>query len=279
MKRKLPVPIVLLAVIAALAGFFAWRSREFRLIAVLPSADGLRVGDPVASSHGMLIGDVVRMRISGRRILVELRVSDRDVELRRSDSVRVRALGGNRNALEVITGDPAAPRLGRGDTLYFAPLTPPARLHAENHDIGRTVVDRVGPDEIAAALGGVSRTSAGVVFPDSYDEHAQYVFNRRSTPSAVEQHDQWDDILIVQAGRGAVRYGGPWRNATMRYQGERRGGSLDDPTTVQLGPGDVVRIPAGEPHRILPEGDTPLTYLVVKVRINRRSQPSGAGER
>jgi mannose-6-phosphate isomerase-like protein (cupin superfamily) len=154
--------------------------------------------------------------------------------------------------------------------VFYSAPPPPARLHQEYHDLGRGAVDRVGPDEIARALSGVSPTADGVVFPDSRDQHAQYVANRRTAPSAVEQHNEWDDILIVQAGRGEIRHGGPWRDARNRYQGERRGGSLEDPVTVQIGPGDVVRIPAGEPHRILPVGDDPLSYLVVKVRINRQ---------
>ena len=272
MSRRAIASVVVLAAVIVGAAVLAWRSRDLRLVAVLPATDGLKAGGAVVHSTGMLIGTVERMRIRGRRVIAEFRIDAPgvDVDLRHGDSVRVRRLGMNDKVLEVVPGDASSPRLERGDTVFYSPPPPPARVHQEEHYIGRAAVDRVGPDEISRALSSVSLTSPGVVFPDSHDEHAQYVFNRRSEPSAVEQHNEWDDILIVQAGRGEIRHGGPWRDARNRYQGERRGGSLEAPVTVQVGPGDVVRIPAGEPHRILPVGDTPLSYLVVKVRINRQ---------
>ena len=128
------------------------------------------------------------------------------------------------------------------------------------------VVDRIGPDEIQAALNRVPKTARGVVFPGSRDERAQYVYNRRTTPTHVEAHAEWDDVLVFQEGWGSVYYGGEWRNAHPVYQGERRGGSLANPHALAVGPGDVVRIPAGEPHRIVPMGTEPLVYLVVKVK-------------
>jgi len=126
-------------------------------------------------------------------------------------------------------------------------------------------VDRIGPDEIEAALARVAPNTRGVVFPGTRDGGAQYVFNRRTTQTDVEAHADWDDVLIFQAGWGSVYSGGIWQNARTIYQGERRGGSLSNPNALAVGPGDVVRIPAGEPHRIVPLGDAPLVYLVVKV--------------
>jgi mannose-6-phosphate isomerase-like protein (cupin superfamily) len=130
----------------------------------------------------------------------------------------------------------------------------------------KPVVDRIGSGEIRSALGRVGLKVGGVVFPGSSDGQAQYILNRRRTPSEVEQHDEWDDILIFQTGYGAIHHGGEWRNSKGVYVGERRGGSLLAPTELTVGPGDVVRVPAGEPHRVVPRGDAPLVYLVVKTR-------------
>ncbi len=40
------------------------------------------------------------------------------------------------------------------------------------------------------------------------------------------------------------------------------------PTTLELAPGVVVRIPAGVPHVIRPIGGAPLVYLVLKEHVS-----------
>ena len=147
-----------------------------------------------------------------------------------------------------------------------AAQAPTSRQRASSPRETARVVDRIGPDEIEKALARVPSQARGIVFPGSRDEGAQYVFNRRTSPTHVEAHAEWDDVLVFHGGWGSVYYGGEWRDAQPIYQGERRGGSLANPHALAVGPGDVVRIPAGEPHRIVPIGDEPLVYLVVKVR-------------
>ena len=127
-------------------------------------------------------------------------------------------------------------------------------------------VDRIGPDEIRKALARVPAAARGIVFPGSQDQGAQYVYNRRTTPTHVEAHAEWDDVVVFHQGSGSVYYGGEWRDSQGIYTGERRGGSLANPHALAVGPGDVVRIPAGEPHRIVPIGHDTLVYVVVKVR-------------
>ena len=239
------------------------------IVAVLPVADGISVGGAV-TLRGKKIGEIEKLTIDGRRILADLRIAESDFGLRRRDSVRLRMLSLlGEKVIDIVPGDLSAPPTEDGDTIFFVHPPREARLHSGVHGIGRRAVDRVGPDEIATALGGVKPTARGVVFPGSRATNAQYVFNRRMTQSDVEQHAEWDDILFVQEGRGSVHHGGTWQNARPIYLGERRGGSLVDPEKVEVGPGDVVRIPAGEPHRIVPGVDTPLSYLVVKVRVDR----------
>jgi mannose-6-phosphate isomerase-like protein (cupin superfamily) len=271
-RRRIALLLVSTTVLVATVAFVVRRTGRSRFVAVLPHADGLRTGAAM-TYLGIEIGRVGSMYIQRRRLIADIQLTRRDVGLRRGDSVRVRVLGlqGDK-VLDLVRSDTTGPLLRNGDTLYFAPPPRAARMHTDDHRIGRSVVDRVGPDEIAEAMQGVSPSARGVVFPGSSDDHAQYIYNRRATQSDVEQHDEWDDILIIQDGRGVIRYGGTWRNARAIYAGERRGGSLADPQEFEIGPGDVVRIPAGEPHRIVPLADTPLTYLVVKVHVDRGSQ-------
>ena len=267
--RLLALVLVSIAAVTSAVVLVSRRTPEPRLIAILPPVQGLSEGAPV-SYLGIEIGKIERLHIDRRPVVAELRITRPDAALRRSDIIRyqTRPLFGG-TGLEVVQGRAPAPALRDGDTIHFSLPIKAGRLHSDDQAIGRRAVDRLGPDEIAAALAGVSPTAEGVVFPGSRDDHAQYVFNRRSTQSDVEQHDEWDDILIVKDGRGFVRHGGTWQNAKPIYQGERRGGSLIEPQEVEVGPGDVIRIPAGEPHRIVPGEGTPLTYLVVKVRVKR----------
>jgi uncharacterized RmlC-like cupin family protein len=51
--------------------------------------------------------------------------------------------------------------------------------------------------------------------------------------------------------------------------GEHRGGRIEGGATRELGPGDLLVVPAGVPHQyLLGVGDT-LRYLTVKVRAAR----------
>jgi mannose-6-phosphate isomerase-like protein (cupin superfamily) len=270
MVRFIVLVLLSIAIVAA-AAVLIRRDADLRLAAVLPADDGIREGTRI-SYLGVEIGRVERLHIDKRPVVADLRITRADAGIRQGDHLRVHRIGmfGDRE-LEVVAGPASGRVLGTGDTLSLAPAkASPGRLHPTSHVVGRSTVDRLGADEIADALGGVAPTARGVVFPGSSDDHAQYVYNRRATPSDVEQHDQWDDILIVQSGRGTIRHGGTWRNARTIYQGERRGGSLVEPKDVDVARGDVIRIPAGEPHRIVPAAGETLTYLVVKVRINRR---------
>ena len=129
MKRSLLVPIGLIALIVAIAASLAWRNRELRLVAVLPSVGGLRTGAPVVHSTGMLIGRVERMRTRGRRVLADVRMGARDVELLRSDSVRLRTVGigeTSEQVLEIVRGDSSAPAGARRHDLLLCAAASPA---------------------------------------------------------------------------------------------------------------------------------------------------------
>jgi mannose-6-phosphate isomerase-like protein (cupin superfamily) len=270
MARLLALILLTIAIVA-IAIVLIRPDPGLQLVTVLPPGDD-RIREGTRITHlGIEIGYVEHLKIDKRPVVADLRITRSDAALRRGDHLRVHGTGlfGSRE-LEVIQGTGPGAALESGDTLSFRAEPPPTgRLHASSHAIGRSAVDRLGADEIADALGGVAPAAPGVVFPGSMDDHAQYVYNRRTSPSDIEQHDEWDDILIVQSGRGVIRHGGTWRNSTAIYKGERRGGSLVEPTDLDIARGDVVRIPAGEPHRIVPAGGAPLAYLVVKVRVNR----------
>lgn len=96
-----------------------------------------------------------------------------------------------------------------------------------------------------------------------YARYAQVIV-RRSSPGEVEVHDLWDDVFIVRSGSGTLVIGSTFDGAQITEPGERRGGSIGDPRTIPIRPGDVVTVPAGLAHQVIPsEGET-IVYLVVK---------------
>jgi mannose-6-phosphate isomerase-like protein (cupin superfamily) len=137
------------------------------------------------------------------------------------------------------------------------------------HPIGSEVVDRVTPSEIKAMLNYVSADARGAILPVSQDGRAQYIINARRDASEPERHAAWDDVMIIQSGYGFLDYSESIKGGARYGRGEWRGGTLTPvPTSLELAPGVVVRVPAGVPHVVRPLGAAPLIYLVLKERVS-----------
>ena len=133
------------------------------------------------------------------------------------------------------------------------------------HPIGSDIVDRIAPSEMRGMLNAMAVDARGAILPWSKDGRAQYIVNARREASEPERHAEWDDVMIVQSGYGFVDYSRSIKGGKRYGPGEWRGGVLTPaPTTLDLTPGVVVRIPAGVPHVIRPLGPAPLVYLVLK---------------
>ena len=144
--------------------------------------------------------------------------------------------------------------------LVVALCAAPARLAGQ-------AVDRIGASDLNAALTqSMSSGSRGVLFRASDDRNAQFILNRRTEPSHVELHCRWDDLLIVRSGVGVLSHGRKLKGLERYGSAEWRATAIVTPREVNLTPGDVVRVPAGEGHTITQLGAAPLVYLVVKVR-------------
>ena len=128
-------------------------------------------------------------------------------------------------------------------------------------------IGKIGAADIkSAAQQTTVNDSKGVAFRMSADGNAQYILNRRTTPSAVEMHCAWDDLVVVQSGVGILQSSRKFKGRTKYAQWEWRASSLVEPSKVSLAAGDIVRVPAGDGHQISRLGDAPLVYLVVKLR-------------
>ena len=89
----------------------------------------------------------------------------------------------------------------------------------------------------------------------------------REASGEAEVHESVADVFIVQSGRATLAVGGKVVNGKTTAAGEIRGSSIDGAQIKELGPGDVVNIPAGTPHQVLMKPGTTFAYLVVKVPL------------
>jgi mannose-6-phosphate isomerase-like protein (cupin superfamily) len=87
---------------------------------------------------------------------------------------------------------------------------------------------------------------------------------RREAMGEVEVHDKMNDEFVVQSGHAQVLVGGKVVGARQTAPGEWRGGVVTGGRTYDLGPGDVLWIPAGSPHQVLAPKAGPFLYLAVK---------------
>ncbi len=146
------------------------------------------------------------------------------------------------------------------------------RVYPMRTPIGSEIVDRIAPSEMKGMLNYMAADSRGAILPQSLDGRAKYTINARRDASEPERHAEWDDIMIVQSGYGYVDWSTRIKGGARYGQGEWRGGVLTGPTTtLDLGPGVVVRIPAGVPHVVRPLGSAPLIYLVLKEQAAGKS--------
>ena len=92
----------------------------------------------------------------------------------------------------------------------------------------------------------------------------QYVQAQRVANGVPEVHDRWNDVALVQAGRGSISLGGRVSGSHVEAPGEHRGGTISGGTTRSIAPGDLLIIPAGVPHQYLIRSGDTLRYLTVK---------------
>ncbi len=90
------------------------------------------------------------------------------------------------------------------------------------------------------------------------------MLGRRDSDGVPELHEGFTDIFVVQRGTATLRYGGTVAGNKVTTPGEWRGGAIQKGTEAVLHPGDVVVIPAGIPHQLLPAG-ADFVYLTFKV--------------
>ncbi|HLZ73617.1 AraC family ligand binding domain-containing protein [Phenylobacterium sp.] len=86
----------------------------------------------------------------------------------------------------------------------------------------------------------------------------------RTADGQVEVHLKLNDEFVVQSGHATVLVGGKVEGNKEAAPGEWRGGKVTGAKAYQLGPGDVLWIPAGAPHQTLVPKGGDFRYLAFK---------------
>ena len=87
---------------------------------------------------------------------------------------------------------------------------------------------------------------------------------RRDKTGDTEVHMALNDIFVIKSGHAKIAVGGQVTGNRETAPAEWRGGGITGGTEYSLGPGDVLFIPAGVPHRVLVQPKTSITYVTVK---------------
>jgi mannose-6-phosphate isomerase-like protein (cupin superfamily) len=111
----------------------------------------------------------------------------------------------------------------------------------------------------------VTTTKDGVIsVPVPTGSAATVLMVRRDRDGEVEVHEHLNDEFVVQAGHAVVRVGGTVAGNRQTAPGEWRGGTITDGSFYHLSPGDVLWIPAGQPHQTLVSKGGSFSYLAFK---------------
>jgi mannose-6-phosphate isomerase-like protein (cupin superfamily) len=92
-----------------------------------------------------------------------------------------------------------------------------------------------------------------------------FIVAHRQGSGLAEQHEAQADIMMITSGQATMVYGGEIVDGKTTAAGEVRGTSIRGGTSVRLGPGDVLHIPAKTPHQMQLETGSAVTYFVTKV--------------
>ena len=89
--------------------------------------------------------------------------------------------------------------------------------------------------------------------------------SHREVDGKCELHKVKADVIVIQTGTATLVTGGEVIDPKDTAPNEIQGSGIKGGTKHEVGPGDVIEIPAGVPHQFFVAPGTQITYLVVKV--------------
>ena len=115
---------------------------------------------------------------------------------------------------------------------------------------------------LSAAAASDPHHAASVKFGDFPNDAIYEIV--RTGDGAPELHETEADIYYIQSGSGTLLVGGSLVGASTVAPHELRNGTIQNGARFKLAAGDVLRIPANQPHQVFLDGAREITYLVVK---------------
>jgi mannose-6-phosphate isomerase-like protein (cupin superfamily) len=89
--------------------------------------------------------------------------------------------------------------------------------------------------------------------------------SHREVNGRVEVHQTKADVIVIQTGTATLVTGGEVIDPAPTGPNEIQGSGIKGGVKHEVGPGDVIEIPAGVPHQFFVAPGSQITYLVVKV--------------
>jgi len=151
-----------------------------------------------------------------------------------------------------------------GGMLCAAAILPGMVAHAANPGsavLAPTILTRGAIAHAFTAPHRRGHTAQAIASPDTF----RYWAVTRRTPGSVEVHRDWVDVTYVRAGSARLETGTTVRGDWKTGKGEWRGGHIVRPHVRILRAGDMVVIPAGLAHRIVPLHGKAFEYVTIKV--------------
>lgn len=88
----------------------------------------------------------------------------------------------------------------------------------------------------------------------------------RAETGEAELHEHMADFFVIRSGRATLVHGGQLRQPRQVGPGEFAAAGINGGERRQIGPGDVIYIPARLPHHVLVDRSEPVTYLIIKAK-------------
>ena len=104
----------------------------------------------------------------------------------------------------------------------------------------------------------------GITQKTDFGDHLLEISHRDANGRA-ELHKVKADVIVIQTGTATLVTGGEVIDPKDTGPNEIQGSGIKGGVKHEIGPGDIIEIPAGIPHQFFLAPGTQITYLVVKV--------------
>ena len=134
---------------------------------------------------------------------------------------------------------------------------------------GWVVALAFGCSAAVAQTGGITVWPKGMP-PGGIKEKADFgdhllEISHRDANGRAELHQIKADVIVIQTGTATLVTGGEVIDPKDTGPNEVQGSGIKGGVKHEVGPGDIIEIPAGVPHQFFIAPGTQITYLVVKV--------------